>query len=166
MYLSPVPPRPQAQLVISPDRPAYRVVGKRGFFGPDDVLYEQGSAIYLDSEPTLDLEPLNDMALQAKREFLQKLDDEGKKVSALTGKSYRSYSDAFENARALATKEAKQVEVVGYNEQVPLMGAKKRGRPKVEKVSTGAELSAEGTQGSLSIGNPKTGKENKGKGLL
>ncbi len=139
--LSPVPPRPRMMPRIPQDRPVYEV-GETGFFGPDDHLYAEGDILAYDDEPALSMRPLNDMASEAMLVLLNKLDAEGQKLAAITGKSYRGMSDNFVNAQALARQESKQVELLNGRKAVPLMGAKKDNRriQKLDIVAEGGEI--------------------------
>jgi len=72
--------RPQQRQLprLREDRPAYMVAGK-GFFNDKDRFLHPGQATYLDSEPNLDLIPLNKLAYDKMQEFLDKLDALGLK---------------------------------------------------------------------------------------
>lgn len=135
--LSPLPPQPQAQIVIPQDRPVYRI--KQGkFFGPDDNLYEEGAVIAWKDEPNLEMEPLNALAQERYTAFLKKLDKHGKEVAEKTGKAWTSLADAHANAYDLAKQENKGgFEVLNQKKQIPLMGAKKN-VDSIETVSTTA----------------------------
>lgn len=131
--LSPTPHMQRSAIYIPQDRPVYRVEDPRGFFGPDDILHPQGSVIYFDDEPAFHMHPLNDLATARKLELLKKLDEHGRQVAAMTGKAYNSLADALENARTLA-KQSGSILRLGEEEAVPLLGKRKPGRPKVEKI--------------------------------
>lgn len=133
--LSPIPPQRQQHLIIPQDRPVYRI--KEGkFFGPDDCLYNEGEVIEFDDEPNTEMEPLNGLAQEKMRQYLEKLDIEGKKVAEKNGKAYTSLADAFENAREQMSNDTKKVRSLTAKEQVPLMGAKKKGG-RISKVEEG-----------------------------
>lgn len=138
--LSPVPPQRQAPLVINNDRPAYKIADPKGFFGPNDRLYDEGTAIYWDEEPNKQMVPLNEMATERMREYLEKIDTLGRKAAEKLGSFYNSELDAFENARLRMTQEARQVEIIGASELIPLMGAKKNNAGKIEEIRAGAEF--------------------------
>ncbi len=139
--LSPVPPRPKMMPRIPQDRAVYEV-GEGGFFGPDDHLYNEGDILAYDEEPALSMRPLNEMASQAMLDLLGKLDGEGKKLAAQTGKSYRGMVDNFLNAQALAIQESKQVELLNGRKDVPLMGHKKNNKriQKLDILQEGGEI--------------------------
>lgn len=122
----------QQPLVVKPDRPAYRVLDERGFFG-DDQLWPVGSVIYYDDEPNEEMEPLNDLAFKKMRTYLEKLDAFAEEVAQKTGKRFlgrtRNIDDALNDLR----EDARRVQLVSGDGGVPVMGAK-RGRPKVQRV--------------------------------
>ncbi len=119
--------------VIPDDVPVYRVGGK-GFFGVDangyDFLFEAGSIIAFEDEPNKDMEPLNQLATDRLNRFFEKIDAKGREMAEKTGRAYISQSDAFRNAYAMAKDEAKGVRVLNSREPTPILGGKKRGRPK------------------------------------
>lgn len=152
--LSPVPPRHQPTLVIPQDRPVYRITDEKGFFGPDDTLYAEGSILGYDDEPNPAMEPLNALAEQKMTKYLEKLDAEGRKVANKNGKSYTSLADAFEQSREMAKQESKKVQVIGGREMAPLMGAKKKpGKvAKIELEEQAAPLMG-ASRGKLALNN-------------
>jgi len=165
MQLSPLPPQRQATIVIPSDVPVYKI--KEGtFFGPDDCLYEEGSIIEYDDEPAMNMEPMNALAEKSMRDYLAKLDALGKAVAEKTGKSYISYSDAFENARTLGQQESNKVRLISGQEIVPLMKANKStSNSKVRKVGAKDDSAPLGkNKGKLAVGNrgnrsPQTSNE-------
>lgn len=148
--LSPQPPRHSGAIVIPQDRPVYRI-GMGKFFGPDDTLYLEGSVIAYDDEPNQEMIPLNALAEAKMVDYLKKLDDFGRKAAEKAGKSYAGLLDSYENARKIMTDESKKVQVIGAPEQVPLMGAKKRGRPPIERVEIAQPTPLMGTVGKLTV---------------
>lgn len=162
--LSPLPPQRQAALTIPQDRPVYRIDSEKGFFGPDDCLYAYGSMIVWMDEPNPDMEPMNSLAHEAKVKYLEKLDSYARKVAEKTGNSYTSMSDAYKNSLELAKQDAKKIELVGSKQQVPLMGAKKRGPKKIEKVEfeQPAPLTGKGKLSIDSFGREEVNKSNGG----
>lgn len=159
MQLSPVPPQRQAPLVIPQDRPVYRIKSEKGFFGPDDNLYAEGEIIIFEDEPNPEMEPLNSLAIEKMREYLEKLDAEGRKVAEKTGKAYHNLADAFDNARTLEQQEHKKVQLIsGNGQQTPLMRGEKKASG-IARVALNAPTPQMGS-GPLSL-NPKN--EVKGK---
>lgn len=124
MQLSPIPPQRQAILNIPQDAPAYRIKSG-GFFAPNDHLYLEGAVLLYDDEPNLEMEPLNELAVEKMKAFLTKLDIQGRAAAKKAGKSYTSYLDAFENARSLGRSRGGVRELTSSTD-VPLMGAKKQ----------------------------------------
>lgn len=139
--------------VIPQDVPVYRI--KEGKFYADDELYEAGSIIAWNETPNLEMEPLNPLANEAMREFLKDLDVKGKEVAAKNGKAYISYADAFENSVAFAKNEGKRAVLLNGREEVPIMGGKKRGPRKAQKIDLGSDQKQVGTSGKLSIDGRK-----------
>ena len=142
--LSPVPPQPQAPIVIPQDRPVYRIKGGK-FFGPDDHLYEEGAIVAWKDEPNLEMEPLNALAQEKMVAFLKKLDKHGREVAEKTGKAYTSLADAHANAYDLAKQEQKPFEALNVKKTIPLMGAKKKldSIEEVDQVQKAAPLLSE-----------------------
>lgn len=138
--LSPVPPQPQAAIVIPQDRPVYRIKQGR-FFGPDDNLYEEGQIIAWKDEPNLEMEPLNALAQEAFSKFLAKLDKFGREAAEKAGKAYTSLADSHATAYALAQAESKGFEALGGKKQIPLMGARKK-LDSIEEVNTAGQVAA------------------------
>lgn len=124
MRLSPLPPQRSEAIVIPADVPVYRI--KEGkFFGPNDHLFVEGEIIEFHGEPNLEMEPLNELSRAKTREFLAKLDDEGRKAAAKAGKAYHGYLDAFENSIHLAKQEGKSVRSLSAKEMTPVLGVRK-----------------------------------------
>jgi hypothetical protein len=137
--LSPVPPRAN-HIVIPQDRPVYKVTDEKGFFGEDDCLYPMGSIICWSGPLNPNLEPLNELAYQNLKEYLEVLDAEGRKVAEKNGTAYRGLTGALESARKLEEMESKRLQPLGVEKQVPLMGAKRKpGRPKVERLDNSSQ---------------------------
>lgn len=131
---------------IDQSRPAYRVLAVSGFFGPDDNLYELDNEIYFDGEPNEELEPLNDAARLKMIQYLDKLDELGRKAAEKVGRAYagrpRNIDGAIELATAVARanmsvmgvkKDEQTVERV-QRDEAPEVGSvnpkRGRGRPK------------------------------------
>lgn len=123
--LSPYPPRQAPQVYIDPDVPAYKVIEKRGFVDDQDHLWEKGSLIYWEGHPSMGLDPMNDLAEVAMREYLERLDGYANDVSEKNGTSHASIVNAFEARRRIADLDRKFGRSVDIEEQMPIMGAKK-----------------------------------------
>lgn len=151
MQLSPVPPRRQDTIVIPSDRPVFRIA-EGAFFGPDDQLYPEGSIISWHDEPNQTMVPLNELAQEAMKEYLTKLDKAGAEVAAKIGRSYQSLADAYENSMVMAKEESKGLQLLNAPEQKPLMGAKKKGiAEKISKVEAEQDIPLTGSNGRYSV---------------
>lgn len=129
--MSPMPPRAYAQPVVQQDRPAYRIL-KECFL--DDVMFFPDQLVYWDEEPNKEMEPLNDLAKAATKKFFDDREELAKKASELKGTRYIPLRRPIEEERALNTSESRRVEIIKGDGGVPVMGARKRGRPKVERI--------------------------------
>jgi hypothetical protein len=150
--LSPIPPQAAAPIVISDERPAYRITSQAGFFGPDDTLYPEGTMMYWDEQPSLEMQPLNRLAREAKKKYLESLDDLGKIAAEKLGKGYTGYTNAHENAIEIERLNAKQVQVIGGVPEKKVLGDPSKGA-KVETITAGGEtpMTGERTK-TLSLG--------------
>lgn len=124
------------------ERAAYRILSTAGFFSDNDTLYEEGAEIYFDGEPSVEMEPLNQLARQRYTEMLEKLDDLGRKTAEKLGRPWTGYrrdlSGALEIATAVqkaemavmnAKKEATTEKI--EHDEAPMLGTKRKpGRPK------------------------------------
>lgn len=151
-------------MTIPQDVPVYKI--KEGKFFADDELYEAGSVIAWPEEPNLEMEPLNSMARENMRAYIQKLDKHGAEAAAKAGKAYVSLENAFENAHALAQQEGRRVTLLNGTQEVPLMGGSRRGRPKARKVtSDGVEEANISNNNKHSLNSSKVVNDAVGKGL-
>jgi len=104
---------------IDNTRAAYRVLDPAGFYGPDDTLYtvdEKGdpAVIYFDGEPNEQLEPMNDLARDRVKVYLEKLDQLAREVSQKTGKPYVERPKSLDGGLAMASAVAKaEMSVMG-----------------------------------------------------
>lgn len=85
------------------ERPAYRVLDPAGFFGPDMRLWEEGSEIYLDGEPSVEMEPLNDAAKRKMTALYEKLDELGRAAAEKAGRPFTGRPRTLDGAVILAT---------------------------------------------------------------
>jgi hypothetical protein len=138
-------------MLISNDRPAYRILATAGFYGPDDTLYPEGAAIYFEDEPNEDMEPLNQPAREAMTAYLDKLDRLGEIAAKAAGRAFVGRPRTLDGAIALAREDARRVQLVQGDGGVPLMGAHKRGPKRVEAIVADAETPQDGRRGKLSI---------------
>lgn len=129
------PPKQQVIPYIPTDRPVYRVLAEKGFFGPDDTLHPEGEIIVLWDDPSEDMEPMNELASAAYDKVLDRLEDSARFVAEKNGRLFSGRPRSKEEMIANATLDARRVSTVGKPEGVPIMGAKKRGgRPRISKV--------------------------------
>ncbi len=129
--LSAVPPKQYATPIVRQDRPAYRIL-KECFL--DDVMYFEGQMVYWDEEPNKEMEPLNDLAREAIAEFFDSRELLAKEASAAKGMRYIPLRRPVSEERELNTMESRRVELIKGDGGVPVMGARKRGRPKAERI--------------------------------
>ncbi len=141
--LQPFPHAPKPQLIVPQDAPAYQL--KSACF-LDDTLYPEDTALTWPDEPNLEMTPLNDLARQAMKKYVEKLDECGRKAAEKAGKHYNSLADAMDNARAIEIQESKKVGIISGKKQVPLMKANKRNR--VEKLEAGFVNELSGSENS------------------
>lgn len=144
-------------MLITNERPAYRILSEKGFFGPDDHLYHEGDCIYFDGIPNEDFEPLNEPARKQMEDLFASLDAAARKAAEKAGREYSGRPKSLEAAIALSRQDARQVQLINGGPGVPLMGAKNKDAPKIEKIEE-AETPQTGRKtgrgGSLSIGKP------------
>jgi hypothetical protein len=129
--MSPMPPKAYVQPQVSNERPAYRIL-KECFL--DDVMFFPDQLVYWDEEPNKEMEPLNDLAKAATKAFFDSREELAKQASAVKGTRYIPLRRPVEEERELNTAESRRVEIIKGDGGVPVMGARKRGRPKVERI--------------------------------
>lgn len=161
MQLSPIPPQQRAPIVISEDRPAYRITSQAGFFGPDDTLYPEGAMIYWDKEPSVEMEPLNSKARTNYKKLTEKLNKLGAQAAAKLGKGYSGYQSAHENAIELERLNEKQVQVIGSAREKKPLGNTRQGLGSVQQITAGSETPMTGADSMRSQANNIV--DNKGK---
>ncbi len=94
---------------------------------------------------------MNELAMNAMKAYLDKLDTFGKAAAEKAGKAYISLAHAFENAHALASQEGRRVTLLNGTHEIPIMGVKRRGRPKAQKIEMQPDSAPVGTSGKLSV---------------
>lgn len=140
---------------IPQHRPAYRILAEKGFFGPDCHLYQEGDTLVYDDEPNEDMEPLNDLARQRLTALYEKLDDEGRRVAEKNGRSFIARPRNLDGAVALATMDAKRVQLKPGDGGVPLMGSKV-GKDRAARIQP-TETPETGFQQKRGPGRPRKG---------
>lgn len=130
---SPLPPKMYSAPVIPQDRPCYRILEGKGVF-LDDVMFFPGDIVTWTEEPNKEMEPLNDLAKEATNKFFDDREELARAFSASKGNRYIPLRRPIEEEREMNTAEARRVELVKGDGGIPVMGARKRGRPKVEKL--------------------------------
>lgn len=102
---------------VPSDRPAYRILAVYGFYGPDDVMYNEGDCIVYDGEPNEEMEPLNELARVKLTEYLEKLDNLAKLAAEKAGRPFVGRPRTIDGALVLAEQIQRQ--------QMAIMSAKK-----------------------------------------
>lgn len=146
LFLTPPSARQERPVNVSDDRCAWRILDERGFFC-DDTLWPAGSVLYYDDEPNDQMEPLNDMARNAMRVYLTKLDELARQVAEKNGKNFVSRIRNIEEAINDLREDKMKVQLVQGGEGTPIMGAKRK-VARAQKV--GAPEVAETTRGRKS----------------
>lgn len=136
---------------IPSDRPVYRILATAGFFGPDDHLYEEGDIIVFLDEPNDEMEPMNDLAREKQHAYFDKLDALAKAAAEKAGRQYAGRARSLDEAIAIASQDARRVQLVRGDGGVPLMGAKHHGPARVEKIVDEAVTPPDGRRGKLSL---------------
>jgi hypothetical protein len=132
-------PKQKPEYDIDPSVPCYKYIGSKGFLSPEDELIMANtpqSVFYLDEsiEPNEDFEPMNELARKKMNEFFDKLDRHAELNAKATGKSFAKRSRNFNGDYDMPSEDGRKIQMVRDGAGVPLMGAKKRGRPKLNKV--------------------------------
>lgn len=144
-----------SDIIIPSDRPAYRVLSEKGFFGPDCHLYEEGDCLVLDGEPNEEMEPLNELARAEMQKLFNKLDNLAREVAAKNGRAFTERPRDLEGAVAIATMDAKRVQLREGDGGVPLMGSKV-GRDKAYKLGGPNDVPETGIAERRGPGRPRT----------
>jgi hypothetical protein len=126
------------------ERAAYRVLDPVGFFGPDDTLHAEGSEIYYDGVPNELMEPLNALAHERMVNYLEALDELGRKAAEKAGRPFSGRPRSLDGALSIATaiqeanksvmgdKNKAVVAIAPVDNQVAETGKRGRGRPRKE----------------------------------
>ena len=122
--------------------PAYKYIGRHGFWAPWEELIQFGEVIQLDEaiEPCEDFEPLNEKARAAMNKFFDKLDAAAEAKAQKDGKSFAKRPRNFNDEYEMPTEINRKIQVTRDGPGIPLMGAKKRGRPPGRKVTRDSDI--------------------------
>lgn len=132
LYLS--PPRQKSDPVIPQDRPVYRILAEKGFFGPDDTLHPEGEVIVLWDTPNEDMEPMNQMATDIFEKYIDTLEESAKLVAESNGRYFSGRSRNKEDLIANASADARRVQIIQNGPGTPIMGARKDSDTRIQKV--------------------------------
>ena len=125
-----------APVNIPDDVPVYRV--GEGKFAADDELFMPGTIIAWEYAPAPDFTPLNALAMKKMREYLMYLDECGRKKAEKDGYAYVSMLEQFETNMAPPEDDGRKARVLNSGAPQKSILGKKRGRPRVSKISTDA----------------------------
>lgn len=134
---SPLPPKMYSPPSIPQDVPCYRILEGKGCF-LDDVMFFPGDIVTWTEEPNKEMEPLNELAKAATNAFFDDRERLAKTASAAKGMRYIPLRRPIEEERALNSADARRVELIKGDGGIPVMGARKRGRPKAVKQNVNA----------------------------
>lgn len=134
MQLFSAPPRQSYMpLAIPQDVPAYKIMS--GGFYVDDELLPEGTFIVYEDTPNLEMEPMNELAFAKMREYLSFLDKLGYEKEKEDKRAYMPLLPAFETKYApRAASDGRRVAVLNRQEDVPMMGGKRKGRSRVSRI--------------------------------
>lgn len=126
---------------IPQDVPVYRVLDPAGFYGSDDTLYPEGKAIVLEGPPNEMLEPLNDLARETMSAYLKGLDERWREHATRANLPESQRPKTLDEAIRVSLEGAKHVALTkGDTTGVPIMGARKRGRPRIRPLEEDAPV--------------------------
>ena len=128
------PPKQKADPLIPEDRPVYRILAEKGFFGPDDTLHTEGEIIVLWDKPNEDMEPMNDLARTAYEAMIDELEESASKVAQTNGRFYAGRPRTKEEMIANASEDARRVQSISNPDGVRIMGAKLNSKKRIQAV--------------------------------
>ena len=129
------PPKEKAMPAIPQDKPVYRILAEKGFFGPDDTLHPEGEIIVLWDKPNEDMEPLNDMARSAFEIMVTELDESARAVADKNGRFFSGRARSKEDLIANASEDARRVQSLSNPNGVRIMGAKLDSSKRISSVN-------------------------------
>ena len=118
------PPKDKIDPKIPTDRPVYRILAEKGFFGPDDSLHPEGEIIVLWDKPNEDMEPLNEMAKERFEAMIDELEASASEVAKMNGRHFSGRPRSKEEMIANASEDARRIQSVSNPDGVRIMGAK------------------------------------------
>lgn len=128
------PPQQKSMPSIPQDRPVYRILSEKGFFGPDDSLHPEGEIIVLWDTPNEDMEPMNDMARKVFDSYIDTLEASAQKVAELNGRHFAGRPRSKEDMIANASADARRVQSLSNPAGVPIMGGKTESKKRIQRV--------------------------------
>jgi len=126
------PPRAKIDPVIPQNKPVYRVLDEKGFFGPDDTLHPEGEIIVLHDEPNINMEPMNDLAKDRLRIVMKKLNESSKHVADANGRYFAPQTQSVDDMLSNATEDARRIKSLSNPDGVAIMGAKLDSSKRIE----------------------------------
>lgn len=119
------PPKAKIDPVIPQDKPVYRILSEKGFFGPDDTLHPEGSIIVLFDTPNEDMEPMNELAREALSTYLDYLDECDQELAKANGRKFAPRTrGSKEEIMANAHADARRIQSLSNPNGVSIMNAK------------------------------------------
>lgn len=137
--LSPNLPKQRIEPTIPQDVPVYRVIDEKGFYC-DDNLIPKDEIIIWEEEPNPMMQPMNELAHKAFVEYLTKLDVFGKELAEREKKTYVSQLKQYQASLGIEEGEDnRRAKVLGGRSDTPIMGAKRKGPAKAQRVVVPSE---------------------------
>ncbi len=159
------PPAQRGPLYVREDIPAYRVLAGK-FFGPDDSLYDEGTApLYYDGEPNLNLEPINKLAREEYKKFIDRLNAQGQEAKALNPNAmYTAYPNPYEET--VSNGKGRKVQVGDSSRNAPVFpSGKKATKVKVFNDINAPEYLDETFEETIQVNGKPVKKSETAKGL-
>ena len=135
------PPQQKIDPIIPQDRPVYRVLNEKGFYGPDDALHPEGEIIVLYDVPNEDMEPMNELARAAFEKYIDSLEESARVVAEKNGRFFAGRPRTKEEMIANASADARISQTTANPNGVKIMGAKLDSRRRIGRV--GPEAASE-----------------------
>jgi hypothetical protein len=128
---------------IPTDVPVYRINDQ--MFYCDDVLLQEGRVLAWEEEPNLAMIPLNELAIERMRVYLDKLDKFSAEKCANENRTHHSLLKDFEASIAVPTdnKRARLLDATPHEMQKSILG-KKTDAKRVKTLDVNPELTLNG----------------------